>query len=98
MASNFRVYVHRNSENVHLLLTGDFDGKSAYELLEVMKRSSFRASRVFIHTESLEHVEPFGRLLFQDRLKAIEPGSLRLLFTGSRASQLAPEEGQICSP
>jgi len=97
MASNFRVFVHRNSENVHLQLTGDFDGTSAYELLDVMRKSSFRASRVFIHTESLKHIEPLGRFLFQDKLRAFEPRSLRLLFTGSHASQLAPEEGQICS-
>jgi hypothetical protein len=98
MATNFRVFVHRNSENVHLRLTGDFDGTSAYELLDVMERNSFRASRIFIHTESLKKIEPFGKDLFRDRLNALDPGSLQLLFTGSHASQLALEEGQVCLP
>ena len=95
MATNFKVFVHRNSENVHLLLTGDFDGTSAYELLEVMRRNSFRASRVFIHTASLRHIEPFGRAVFCNNLNAFKARSLRLFFTGNKASQLASEEAQI---
>jgi hypothetical protein len=97
MAKNFKVFVHRNSENVHLKLTGDFDGTSAYELLDVMKRNSFRASRVFIHTESLKQIEPFGREVFRNNLNAVKTTSLRVSFTGNNARQLAQEESQICS-
>jgi hypothetical protein len=97
MAMNFKIFVHRNCENVHLKLTGDFDGSSAYELLDVMRRNSFRASRVFIHTESLKQIEPFGREVFRNNLNAVKTTSLRLLFTGNNARQLAPEESQICS-
>ena len=97
MAKNFKVFVHRNSENVHLKLTGDFDGTSAHELLDVMRRNSFRTSRVFIHTESLEQIDPFGREVFRNNLNAVKTTSLRLLFTGSNARQLASEESQICS-
>nr|CBX29619.1 unknown protein [uncultured Desulfobacterium sp.] len=36
MASNFKIEVFRNSENVHLKLFGDFDGNSAYELVNTI--------------------------------------------------------------
>jgi len=38
MANNFRISVHRSSENLHLKLMGNFDGISAHELLNVLKR------------------------------------------------------------
>jgi len=38
MAARFRISIHRNSENLHLKLMGDFDGTSAHELLNVLKR------------------------------------------------------------
>jgi len=36
MATGFKVCVHRNGENLHLKLKGNFDGTSAHELLTVM--------------------------------------------------------------
>ena len=36
MATGFKICVHRNSENLHLKLKGNFDGTSAHELLTVM--------------------------------------------------------------
>jgi hypothetical protein len=34
MASNFRIFAHRNSDSLHLKPAGDFDGTSAFELLD----------------------------------------------------------------
>ncbi len=31
MASNFRIYVQRNSNDLHIQLEGDFDGTSAHQ-------------------------------------------------------------------
>lgn len=52
MAARFRISIHRNSENLHLKLMGDFDGTSAHELLNVLKRYSTRTARIFIHTRA----------------------------------------------
>jgi hypothetical protein len=38
MAENFQILVRRNSENLHLKLMGDFDGISAYELIDTLKK------------------------------------------------------------
>jgi hypothetical protein len=97
MAANFRIFVHRNSENLHLKLIGDFDGFSAYELLEVMKKNSFGTSKVFIHTGSLEHIKPMGKNVFKNNLEPTKTRPFLLFFTGNQASQLAPEGSQICS-
>jgi hypothetical protein len=48
MASNFRISTHRNSESLHLKLVGDFDGSSAFELINVLKKNWNGAYRVFI--------------------------------------------------
>ena len=37
MAENFRVVVYQRCENLHLGLEGDFDGTSAYELLNALE-------------------------------------------------------------
>ncbi len=33
MAANFRIAIHRNDDNLHLQVIGDFDGSSAWELI-----------------------------------------------------------------
>ena len=36
MASNFEISIHRNSENLHVKMVGDFDGNSVHELLGIL--------------------------------------------------------------
>ena len=92
MATNFRIFVHRNSENMHLKLIGDFDGTSAHKLLSVLGRYCNRTSKVFIHTSCLRDINPFGRDVFHDNLDVLNGQSITLVFTGENASQLAPEK------
>jgi hypothetical protein len=95
MATNFRISVHRNSENLHLRLMGDFDGISAHELLGNLKRYSHRTSKVFIHTNCLGDIHPFGLNVFHNHLDVLKGTSLELVFTGEHASQLAPEKPML---
>jgi hypothetical protein len=92
MAINFRIFVHRNGENLHLKLIGDFDGTSAHELLSVLKRYCNRISRVFIHTSCLRDIHALGRNVFQANLDVLNGQSITLVFTGENASKLAPEK------
>jgi hypothetical protein len=91
MATNFRVRVHRNSENLHLKLVGDFDGISAHHLLDILKRYSHRTSKAFIHTSCLVNIHPFGLSVFHNHLDILKGKSIELVFTGEHASQLAPQ-------
>ena len=94
MASNFKILIHRNDENLHLKLIGDFDGSSAWELINGMKRHCHGISRIFIHTNCLKHVHPFGRDILHKNLLAPIAKSVRVVFTGDKATQLAPESNK----
>lgn len=95
MARKFGISVHRNDQNIHLKLAGDFDGISAHELLKVLKRYCSRSSRVFIHTSCLRSIHPFGRNVFHTHLALLKGQSVELVFTGEKASRLAPERSVL---
>ena len=92
MASNFKIAIHRNSDNLHLKLMGDFDGSSACELINILKESCKNINRIFIHTNSLDHIHPFGQRVFQNNLNTLRGNTIRISFTGDKATKIAPEE------
>ncbi len=92
MASNFQISAHRNSDNLHLKIIGDFDGSSAWQLLNVLKRSANGAQKIIIHTSCLNSIHPFGVGTFHQNLCDLKGLYTRLRFTGEKAKQLAPEK------
>ncbi len=90
MASNFRVSTHRNSENVHLQPIGDFDGISAHQLIDVLEKNCRSANKVFIHTNSLRRIHPFGCSIFNHHLSTLKRPSVDILFTGENADKFNP--------
>lgn len=40
MARNFNMIINKNSDNLHLKLSGDFDGTSAWERLNTVKENN----------------------------------------------------------
>jgi len=92
MATNFRIFIHSNGENLHLKLIGDFDGTSAHELLSTLKKYCNHTSKVFIHTSRLKDIHPFGLNVFHDNLGVLNAQPLTLIFTGENASRLTPEK------
>lgn len=87
MAKNFRIAAHRNGETLHLKLMGDFDGTSAHELLNTLKKRGDHTSRVFIDTGSLRNIYPFGLNVFHTNLNVLKGQSVELVFTGEKAPQ-----------
>jgi ABC-type transporter Mla MlaB component len=96
MASNFRISTHQNSDNPHLKLAGDFDGTSAWELLNILKKNWGRVSKIFVHCSCLNRIDPFGRDVFQGNIRSVTGESTFLLFTGENAGQIAPEK-RLCA-
>ncbi len=93
MAANFSISAHRNSENLHLKLTGDFDGSSALQLVNLLKKNSKKGVyKIIIHTSCLNNIFPFGRDTFLTNMYQFSDRSPRLLFTGKNANQIAPEK------
>jgi hypothetical protein len=91
MAQNFKIHTHKNGDSIHLDLLGDFDGSSAYELVELLRKKSHGISKVFIHTNALKEIHPFGRNVFLSNLDSLSDGCDNLLVTGEHAEELAPE-------
>ncbi len=73
---------------MHLLLTGDFDGSSAHELIRLLKTNKSRFSKVFIHTKGLKKVLPFGKEVFKSRCDFNPSDSASIVFTGECAPDL----------
>jgi hypothetical protein len=94
MATNFRISARKNGENLHLKLMGDFDGTSAHELLNVLRKRADYTSRVFIYTGSLRNIFPFGLNVFHTNLDVLKGQSVELLFTGENAPQFEPIESK----
>lgn len=95
MGYNFKISVHRDSDNLHLIMQGDFDGTSAYELLDSLRRNYTREHRVFFHTSRLRQVYPFGTETLANSLHTFGLDRKSLIFTGDYGAQIAPE-GSIC--
>ena len=49
MASNFQLLSYRNKDSLHLQLYGDFDGNSAYELINTLKRNGKDFTYIFFN-------------------------------------------------
>ena len=91
MASNFRILINRNSDNLNLKLTGDFDGTSACELLNALRDNCDGTITVFVNTSRLKDIHPFGRDTFRNSLYLLKDLPINLIFTGEKATSIAPE-------
>jgi len=60
MASNFAIFVDKNSDCFGLYLTKVFDAPSAYELIYPIKKWPDDNLRIFIHPEGLKNISLFG--------------------------------------
>jgi hypothetical protein len=90
MASNFRIAAHRSSDSVSIKLYGDFDGSSAYQLIEHLKKDCRSKSKVFIDTCCLREIHAFGKEVFEDSLSKLNRDCICLVFSGKNAAKLAP--------
>ncbi len=82
MAANFRIVTYRNKENVHIKLMGDFDGSSAWELINALRQNCTHANKIIIHTGGLSMIYPFGMKILQKNLFVLKGQYDKLVFTG----------------
>jgi hypothetical protein len=88
MASNFQLLSYRNKDSLHLQLYGDFDGNSAYELINTLKKNGKDFIQIFIDTNDLTKLYPFGLDVFQNNT-AIAKKSSSLIFIGKHKHSFA---------
>ncbi len=94
MASNFRIRFHRNSDNLHLKLSGDFDGSSAHQLINILKEQIGKGGKIFIDTCNLSSLDDFGLEVFQNNF-SVNKLSNRLTFTGEYSNKMASKGSRL---
>jgi hypothetical protein len=91
VAPNFRISVRRDSGSLHLNLAGDFDGSSAFELLNALNDNMDGPCRVIIQTDSLKNTHPFGTRILESHLRGFERRGCEIIFTGEKAKAIDRE-------
>ncbi len=86
MSPNFSIESKRHGKDIHLRLIGDFDGASALELIFFMNRCFSNNEKVFINTDFLCLIEPFGINVFRHNISSFISSGNRFEFTGEIAS------------
>ena len=97
MASNFGISVYRNNKILQLKLSGDFDGSSALQLLGLMRNCLKETDKIFIHTDSISRIEPFGLNIFRYNMGSLVKHPMQFVFTGEKALSLIetwPDNGR----
>lgn len=92
MAKNFKVSTYTNGGALYLKLRGDFDGISAHELLDMLKREGARYPKIFIDTGGMVDIHPFGVDVFKSYFDRLKGSSAEFVFTGENAARLAPNK------
>mgnify|MGYP006289301875 CR=1 FL=1 len=90
MASNFRITSHKRNGSLHLKLSGDFDGTSALELLYAINEKIGVAEKIYIETEDLKSLKPFGRMVFSNNFHFSASALKKIFFIGDYGRELYP--------
>ena len=90
MAHDFKISIHRTIDNLYIRLMGDFDGSSAWELINAIRENLNSFKFIQIDTSKLKKVYPFGREVFKSNLLNVTDERIRIQFSGSNALQIAP--------
>jgi hypothetical protein len=91
MASNFKIFSFKNRNSLHLKLAGDFDGGSAYELINTLTERSKGFYEIFIDTNDLKSIHPYGREVFQKRLGTFKNQFHGITFVGRNGHEFVAD-------
>ncbi len=95
MSINFQVVFEKNNGNLHVNPKGDFDGNSAWELVNLLHEQYDGKGRVFIDTKNLCKICPFGCTTFQCQLNLSRIPADQLFFSGKKGYDIAPEGSKV---
>jgi anti-anti-sigma regulatory factor len=89
MASNFQIYSYKTRDSLHLKLNGDFDGNSAHELINILIESGTGFWEIFIDTNGLKTIYPFGLAVFQKNFSILNKKLSNLVFIGENGHKIS---------
>ena len=90
MASNFQIYSYKTNNSLHLKLNGDFDGNSAHELINILIEDGTNFWEIFIDTNGLKTIHPFGRAVFEKNFSVLNKKLSNLTFIGENGNKISP--------
>jgi len=90
VASNFHISSFKTKGNLHLKLYGDFDVNSAQELTNTILTRGVGYWDIFIDTNDLETIHPFGRVTFKMNIRNLKGKLNNLFFIGEHKHEIAP--------
>ena len=68
---------------------GDFDGSSAHELVNMLKSAGRKVGHIYIDTDQLARLNPFGLEMFASIFKELKPSHAdRVKFLGKKAKEM----------
>jgi hypothetical protein len=68
---------------------GDFDGNSAYELINVLNEAGSRFWEIFIDTNGLKTIHQFGRVVFEKNFSVLNKKLSNLIFIGENGNKIS---------
>ena len=95
MASNFKISANKIGDNLHLRLSGEFDGSSAMKLMNMLKKCGKRHHSLIIHTSGLTGMNMFGEEVFRSNFSELNEISYRFTFTGGHSGYFQPEKDEL---
>jgi hypothetical protein len=95
MSSNFQIALKKKKDNLHLQAEGDFDGSSAWQLINLLHEEYNGKGEVLIDTGNLRRVYPFGCRTFQCQLDLNRVPATRLSFKGEKGFEIAPRGSKV---
>ncbi|MBW2607782.1 MAG: hypothetical protein JRD05_09130 [Deltaproteobacteria bacterium] len=90
MSANFAIEARNSNGDLYLELSGDFDGNSAWEVINKIKADYTGNGRILINTEKVGVFNAFGKDVFE---KLLNPGIIprsKVVFQGAKGVELYP--------
>ncbi len=91
MSPNFKIHPSRSHVKLILKLSGDFDGSSAFELINTLTENRGEVRKIIIHTDGLSSIHPFGARVFKKNC-FLHSQTTPLIMAGKYGQELAPDD------
>ncbi len=83
MAVNFRIASKElDTQSTALKLFGDFDGSSAWELINALNDNTREAGKIAINTDGLRAINPFGLDVYLPNMSKLKKTRSNIQVTG----------------
>jgi anti-anti-sigma regulatory factor len=73
---------------MHLTLIGDFDGSSAYQLIDKLKEYCIQSDHVIIDTDALREIHTFGLNILSYHMLKLKGSLSNITFVGEYADMM----------